>query len=264
MEANTDSMVLQDVALAIDGRRLLGPLSFTLPARGVTALVGPNGSGKSSLLRLLARQQRPTQGQLHLYGRPLERWNQLELARTVAYLPQQLPATHGLTVRELVALGRYPWHGALGRYGRVDDEAVDAALVATGMQALAARGVDSLSGGERQRAWLAMLIAQHARLVLLDEPISALDVAHQIDVMAQIRALGQSPQIAVVVVLHDVNLAAQYCDHVLALAEGAVLAHERADSFMTPERLSRLYGVPMGIVAHPATGRAMAYVEGRG
>lgn len=176
-------MVLENVTFEVAGHVVLKPLSFTLPERGVTGLIGQNGSGKPTLLRILARQQSATAGSISFDGKPLQAWGDREFARKVAYLPQHTPLAAGLKVRELVDLGRYPWHGAFGRFGRGDHEKVDEALMLTTTDSVADRFVDTLSGGERQRVWLAMLLAQDARLLLLDEPISALDVAHQVGVL---------------------------------------------------------------------------------
>lgn len=167
------------VTFRVPGRTLLHPLSLTFPAGKVTGLIGHNGSGKSTLLKMLGRHQAPSDGEVLLDGQPLDSWGSKAFARKVAYLPQQLPPAEGMTVRELVAIGRYPWHGALGRFGAADREKVEEAIALVGLKPLAHRLVDSLSGGERQRAWIAMLVAQDSRCLLLDEPTSALDIAHR-------------------------------------------------------------------------------------
>jgi len=227
---------------------------------GITGLVGQNGSGKSTLLKILARQQAATSGEVLLADRPLQHWRDRELARHVAYLPQHTPLATGLTTRELVALGRYPWHGALGRFGPADRRKVDEALALTGTDTFADRMVDSLSGGERQRVWLAMLIAQDARLLLLDEPISALDPAHQVGVLRLVRRISSSA-VAVVIVLHDINLAARFCDHIVALKGGRLIDHGPPEAFMTPERLAQVYDVEMGLFPSPDCNGMIAYVR---
>jgi iron complex transport system ATP-binding protein len=157
---------------------------------------------------MLGRHQPPSEGDILLDGQPLESWSSKAFARKVAYLPQQLPQAEGMTVRELVAIGRYPWHGALGRFGVADREKVEEAIALVGLKPLAHRLVDSLSGGERQRAWIAMLVAQDSRCLLLDEPTSALDIAHQVDVLALVHRLSQQRGLTVIAVLHDINMAA--------------------------------------------------------
>ena len=238
------------VACHIDGHALLTDIDLELRPGHLYGLIGHNGSGKSTLLRLLARQQAPSGGRIALDGVALEQWSQRGFARRVGYLPQQLPEATGLTVRELAALGRYPWHGAIGRFGADDRAHVDQALRLTGMAELADRLVDTLSGGERQRAWFAMLIAQDSACMLLDEPISALDVAHQIDVMERVRMLCVEHGLTVVAVLHDINIAARFCDELVALRHGRRIAGGAPAEVVRPDVLERIYGVPMGVM-HP-------------
>ncbi len=255
------TMTLEDVAFEVAGRVLLQPLTLTLPTRGLIALVGPNGSGKSTLLKILSRQQAATRGRVTFDGRPLEAWGDREFARRVAYLPQHMPIATGLKVRELVALGRYPWHGALGRFGAVDRDKVEQALALTTTDRFADRFVDTLSGGERQRVWLAMLVAQDARLLLLDEPLSARDVAHQVEVLTLIQRLSVDNGVAVVVVIHEINMAARFCERMLALKEGRLIAQGEPAAFMTSPQLAELYDVPIGVFPHPDTGHPIAYVR---
>lgn len=249
---------LDKVSFAVEGRQLLGPLTLTLPARQMIGLIGHNGSGKSTLLKILARQQTATSGHVRFEGQRLSEWSDRAFARRIAFLPQQTPAAPGLLVRELVALGRYPWHGALGRFGAVDREKVAEAIALTDIAPLANRLVDTLSGGERQRAWIAMLIAQDAGCLLLDEPISALDIAHQIEVLALVRRLAHERGLGVVVVLHDINMAARHCDEIIALHSGKVIAHGPPDAILKPETLHEIYGIDMNVLPHPATGKLIA------
>ncbi|CEJ14835.1 Iron(3+)-hydroxamate import ATP-binding protein FhuC [bacterium YEK0313] len=251
---------LEAASFAIPGRVLLQPLTMTLPAHRVVGLIGHNGSGKSTLLKLLARQQPATAGTIRFEGRPLAAWGDRAFARKVAYLPQQTPAAAGLTVEELVALGRYPWHGALGRFGAVDRAKVAEAMALTDVAGFAGRLVDTLSGGERQRAWLAMLVAQDADYLLLDEPISALDIAHQIEVLGLVQRLSRERGLGVVVVLHDVNMAGRFCDEVVALHSGRLIARGAPGEVMTPAALQTIYGVAMGIMTHPTSGLPISYV----
>jgi iron-chelate-transporting ATPase len=202
-----------------------------------------------------------TRGNISFAGKPIQSWSERDFARKVGYLPQYTPLAAGLKVRELVALGRYPWHGALGRFGRIDREKVDEALALTCTECFADRFVDTLSGGERQCVWLAMLISQDARLLLLDEPISALDVAHQVGVLRLVRRLSLEKGVAVVVVIHEINMAARFCDEIIALKDGRLIAHGPPDEFMTAERLQEIYDVPMGVLPHPDIGGVIAYVR---
>ncbi len=237
---------------AVAGRTLLHSIDLDLAPGRVVGLVGHNGSGKSTLLKVLARQERPTGGRVALGGRELGAWGERDFARHVAYLPQTTPPAPGLTVRELASLGRYPWHGPFGRFSSADRAHVEEALAATGTLPLAERPVDALSGGERQRAWLAMLVAQDAGCLLLDEPISALDVAHQIEVLGLVRSLSRSRGVGVVVVLHDINMAARFCDEIVALKAGRLVARGSPGDVVTAEALEMIYGLPMTVLSHPA------------
>ena len=262
MRADEPAMVLEDVTFEVAGRVLLEPLRLQFRPRGVTGLIGKNGSGKTTLLKLLARQQAPTRGRIGRAGRPVSSWGEREFARHVAYLPQQTPLATDMTVRELVALGRYPWHGALGRFTATDHEKVESALTLTATDRLADRLVDTLSAGERQRVWLAMLIAQDARLLLLDEPISALDVAHQIEVLGLLRGLSVKTGIAAIVVIHEINMAARFCDEIIALKNGRMIARGSPGELMTVGQLQEIYDVTMGVLPHPDTGVSIAFVRG--
>lgn len=257
---NGTSFSLRGVGFDIDGRTLLHPLTLDVPKGEVVGILGHNGSGKSTLLKILARFQAPTRGQADYHGQPLATFRPKDYARKVAYLPQQTPDTDGMTVREVVSLGRYPWHGALGRFSLTDRTKVSEALELTGLTPFADRIVDTLSGGERQRAFLAMLIAQDTECLLLDEPISALDINHQIEVMSLIRMLAHEHDRSVLIVLHDINMAARFCDRLIALSGGRLVAHDETDALITADKLNAIYGVRMGIFRHPETQSPISYV----
>ncbi|MEG3135206.1 Fe3+-hydroxamate ABC transporter ATP-binding protein FhuC [Rouxiella sp. T17] len=251
---------LDQVSFTVPGRTLLAPLSLTFPQGKVCGLIGHNGSGKSTLLKMLGRHQPASSGQVLLNEKPVDQWESKAFARQVAYLPQQLPTAEGMTVHELVAMGRYPWHGALGRFRQQDREKVDEAIELVGLKPFAQRLVDSLSGGERQRAWLAMLVAQDSRCLLLDEPTSALDIAHQVEVLALIQRLSHQKGLTVIAVLHDINMAARYCDRLVALRGGKMIAEGSPEAMMNGEVLEQVYGIPMGTVPHPAGGSPISFV----
>lgn len=245
---------LDQVSFTVGGVPLLAPLTLQLAPRRVTGLIGHNGSGKSTLVKLLARQLAASAGTIRFEGQPLRDWPVRRFARKVAYLPQLPPPATGMLVRELVAMGRYPWHGALGRFGQEDEAAVAEALVLTEVEPLADRLVDTLSGGERQRVWLAMLVAQNADCLLLDEPISALDLAHQMRVLSLVRSLSRTRGLSVLIVLHDVNMAARFCDDVIALHTGQLIARGSPAEVMQSDRLEAIYGLAMDIIPHPGSG----------
>jgi len=252
---------LKDVSFSIPGRTLLQPLTLALPGRRVIGLIGHNGSGKSTLIKLLARQQPVSGGAISFEGKALSEWGERPFAQRVAYLPQQTPLASGMLVKELVALGRYPWHGPLGRFGSTDCHKVAEAMALADVESFADRLVDTLSGGERQRVWLAMLVAQDAQFLLLDEPISALDVTHQVEVLALVRRLSKERGLGVIVVLHDVNMAARFCDEILALKMGRMIARGTPDEIMTPRQLEAIYGIAMDVIPHPVTGLPVSFVR---
>ena len=243
---------LSDVTFAVDGRTLLQPLTLEIVSGRSVALIGHNGSGKSTLLKLIGRQQQVSGGTIVFEGKPLMEWSQRAFARRLAYLPQHTPAAPGMLVKELVALGRYPWHGALGRFGLEDRHKVEEAIELTGIGKFSDRMVDSLSGGERQRVWLAMLVAQDASCFLLDEPISALDIGHQLEVMALTRDLCRTKGISIITVLHDINMAARFCDEIVALRSGRMIAHGTPDEIMNPNELLKIYDVNMDVMRQPS------------
>ena len=238
---------IENLSVDVPGRRLLDGITLNLPEGQVIALIGHNGSGKSTLLKVLARQV-AADGRIAFEGRPLSGWRARDYARRLAFLPQTTPPAEGMLVRELVALGRYPWHGALGRFGPRDHQAVAAAMQECGVAPFADRLVDTLSGGERQRVWLAMMVAQQAGTLLLDEPISALDIAHQVEVLALIRRMCHDQQRSAVIVLHDVNMAARFCDHIVALKRGRLAMQGSPAELIRPDALHAIYGLPMQVL----------------
>lgn len=254
-----DLFRLDGASVKIGARTLLHPMDLRLKEGRLYGLIGHNGSGKSTLLKLLARQQLATAGSLKLGNEPLHGWSSRAFARQIAYLPQQPPEVDGLLVRELVALGRHPWHGALGRFGAQDREWVEQAMLATDVLQYAERPVDSLSGGERQRAWIAMLVAQNCRCMLLDEPTSALDIGHQLAVLELVRNLCEQRGMGAVIILHDVNMAARFCDEVIALRGGRLQLQIKAGDMLQENHLEHVYGVPMGVVTDPASGRLIGF-----
>ncbi|MBD1556006.1 ATP-binding cassette domain-containing protein [Vibrio sp. S9_S30] len=251
---------LVDASFEIDGKTTLFPTNLTFAQGEVTTLLGHNGCGKSTLIKLLSRQHAPSQGEILFQNAPVSSYSHLEFAHQVAYLPQHPPVTDGVTVRELVCFGRYPWKGVFGRYSQQDYAIVESAIEKVGLSNLAERYVATLSGGERQRAWVAMLLAQQSQCILLDEPTSALDVAHQHELLALIRKLNQTLGLTVIMVLHDVNMAAKFSDRLIALHSGKVIASGTPEALMTPETLMKIYGMELALFSHPTTGQPISYI----
>jgi iron complex transport system ATP-binding protein len=236
-----------ELTLAYDGPAIIDSMDLQIPAGKITALVGPNGCGKSTLLRGLARLLVPRAGAVLLDGRAIHTLPTKELARQLGILPQGPVAPEGLTVRELVAQGRYPHQSWYQQWSDADERATGAALTKTGMAALAERPVDALSGGQRQRAWIAMTLAQQTRVLLLDEPTTYLDMSHQLEVMHLLRDLNADGA-TIVLVVHDLNLAARYAHHMVAIANGAIAGAGAPADVMTESLLRDVFGVKADIV----------------
>ncbi|UOO80794.1 ATP-binding cassette domain-containing protein [Uruburuella testudinis] len=249
---------LQQTTFAVPDRILLHDITLSFKPNRVYGLIGHNGSGKSTLLKLLTRQTQPTGGSILLDGRPVATYSARDYAKQVAYLPQHLPAATALTARELVTMGRYAWSGLLGRSNDADRRAIAEAFALTHTERFADQIVDTLSGGERSRIWLAMCLAQQSRYLLLDEPLAALDIAHQLEVMALVRDLSQRLNLGVIIVIHDINLAAQYCDELVALKQGRLLKQGKPAEIMTAGVLNDIYNVQMNIIRHPQSGLPVA------
>jgi iron complex transport system ATP-binding protein len=244
----------QDLTLAYDKAIIIEALGLTIPAGKITALVGPNGCGKSTLLRGLARLLKPRGGAVLLNGQDIHRLPTRELAKQLGILPQGPVAPEGLTVRELVAQGRYPHQSWFQQWAADDEAAVIKALEITGIAALADRPVDALSGGQRQRAWIAMTLAQETNIILLDEPTTFLDLAHQIEVLHLLERLNREEGRTIVMVVHDLNHATRHAQHIVALRNGCIVASGDPRNVVTPTLLREVFGVDADVVPDPRTG----------
>jgi iron complex transport system ATP-binding protein len=222
---------------------ILRELSVTVPKGKITALIGRNGCGKSTLLKLLNRLLQPVSGGVYLEGRDIQSLGAKELAQTMAHLTQSPTAPEGLTVEELVEFGRHPYRGFLGRSSQKDKEVVEWALAETSLNDLSERTLESLSGGQRQRAWIAMALAQDTEYLLLDEPTTYLDIAHQLEVLELLARLNRTNQKTIIMVVHDPNHASQYADNVICLAQGRLLREGTPAEIFTEENVEELFGV---------------------
>ncbi|ROS00149.1 iron complex transport system ATP-binding protein [Sinobacterium caligoides] len=251
---------LDAVQVQRDDRTILQIDQLQINPNAFTVILGHNGSGKSTLVNLLAGEFPPDQGQIHLMGQPLKSYGAKQLARKVAYLPQKLPELAGMSVAELVRLGRYPWRGVLGRWREDDHRIIDEAMIKTGVDGLRDNLADHLSGGERQRAWIAMLLAQQAELLILDEPTSALDIHHQYQLMALLSELNKSTGKGIIVILHDLNLALRYATEVIALKQGKLAFQGDLDMLLDEQRLSALFSTNVALIDHPTHSHKVAIV----
>ena len=243
----------RSVSLAYDGITIVPELSVAVPPGSFTVVIGPNACGKSTLLRGLSRLLAPAAGSVVLDGRDISSYPAKEVARRLGLLPQSALAPDGITVADLVGRGRYPHQSLLRQWSSADDIAVGEGMDATVRAELSARTVDAISGGQRQRVWVAMVLAQQTDLLLLDEPTTYLDVAHQVELMelfAELNARGRT----VVAVLHDLNHAARYASHIIAMRDGRIVAEGAPRDVITSERVEAVYGLPNVVIDDPVTG----------
>ncbi|MFF7678017.1 ABC transporter ATP-binding protein [Actinacidiphila glaucinigra] len=249
--------------LAYDNRPVVEDLDLDIPTGRITAIVGANACGKSTLLRALARLLAPRQGVVELDGRALRTVPTRELAQRLGILPQTPVAPEGLTVIDLVSRGRSPHQTWWRQWSKADELAVHEALAATGMADLADRPVDELSGGQRQRAWIAMAVAQGTPVLLLDEPTTYLDLAHQIDVLDLVTDLNRREHRTVVMVLHDLNQACRYADHVIAMKAGRIAAEGPPDEVITAETVADVFDLRCQVTTDPVSGTPLVIPLGR-
>ncbi|WP_228087223.1 ABC transporter ATP-binding protein [Cellulosimicrobium cellulans] len=251
------------ITVGYDDRVISSGLDVTIPDGSFTVIVGPNACGKSTLLRALSRLLKPSQGEVVLDGRSISSIPAKEVARRLGLLPQSSIAPEGITVADLVARGRYPHQKLLRQWSREDEAAVVAALAATGTTDLSGRLVDELSGGQRQRVWVAMVLAQETPLLLLDEPTTFLDIAHQIELLELCADLNRNRGHTLVAVLHDLNHACRYATHLIAMKDGAIVAEGAPGEVVTAELVEDVFGLPCRIIADPVTGTPLVVPEGR-
>jgi iron complex transport system ATP-binding protein len=244
-------------------RSVIEDLTLAVPPGRITAIVGANACGKSTLLRAMSRLLTPSKGQVVLDGKRVHQIPARQLARTLGLLPQTPLAPEGITVADLVGRGRHPHQGVLRRWTAEDEAAVARALEATSSVELADRPVDELSGGQRQRVWIAMVLAQQTDILLLDEPTTFLDVSHQIEVLDLLTDLNADRGTTIVMVLHDLNLAARYADHLVAVADGTVYAAGSPDDVLTSDCVRAVFGIDSTVVPDPLTGRPLMVPAGR-
>ncbi|KUL23342.1 ABC transporter ATP-binding protein [Actinoplanes awajinensis] len=251
------------MTLAYDKRVIAEDLSVEIPDGSFTVIIGPNACGKSTLLRALSRLLKPTVGTVLLDGSDVHTLPTRTVARTLGLLPQSSTAPDGITVAELVARGRYPHQGLLRRWSAQDEQVVTESMAATGVGDLAGRNVDELSGGQRQRVWIAMALAQQTPLLLLDEPTTYLDIAHQIEVLDLCAELHERQGRTLVAVLHDLNHAARYATHLIAMRGGKVAKSGVPGEVLTAELVEDVFGLPCRVIDDPETGTPLVVPAAR-
>jgi iron complex transport system ATP-binding protein len=262
--AGHSTLSVDGVTLAYDERVVVDGLSLTVPTGAISVIVGANACGKSTLLRAMARLITPSAGAVLLDGEAIHRLPTRQVAQRVGLLPQTPIAPEGIAVADLVARGRYPHRGWFGRGASADDDAiVEDALRATGTLEIADRPVDELSGGQRQRVWIALALAQRTDVLLLDEPTTYLDVSHQVEVLDLLTDLNRERGTTIVIVLHDLNLAARYADHLFAVRTGALYASGTPAEVVTAETVRAVFGMESRVIADPVSGTPLVLPIGR-
>lgn len=249
------------LTLRYEQRTISSDLSLAIPDGSFTVIVGPNACGKSTLLRALSRLLAPSAGEVLLDQRPIGTFPAREVARRLGLLPQSATAPEGITVADLVARGRYPHQSFLRQWSQADEQAVNEAMRATGVEGLAERPLNELSGGQRQRVWIAMVLAQQTPILLLDEPTTYLDIAHQIELLELLAELNRQGR-TIVAVLHELNQACRYGTHLVAMKDGEVIASGAPGDVFTEELVARVFGLEALIIPDPVTGTPMLVPKG--
>lgn len=250
-----NSMKAASLSVSYEEKVVLDDLNVSLPKGKITVIIGSNGCGKSTILKALGRILKPSGGMVYLNGTDISKLKSKEIARQLAVLPQMPHAPGGLTVGELVSYGRFPHQKANGRLTAEDKDVISWALKVTGLDEFETTLVNHLSGGQRQRVWIAMALAQQTELILLDEPTTYLDLAYQLEVLKLLYQLNREQKRTIVMVLHDLNLAARFADHMIAVKNGKIVCQGSPDEIMTHEVLKKTFQIDAKIMREPDTNR---------
>ncbi|WP_027632063.1 ABC transporter ATP-binding protein [Clostridium hydrogeniformans] len=249
------SIETKNLDIAYEDTLIVKELNMQIPKGKITSIIGANGCGKSTILKAVGRILKPKKGIVHLSGQDISKLPTKEIAKKMAILPQTPTAPSGLTVSELVAYGRFPHQKGFGNLTEEDKEIVKWALSVTKLSEFERREVDTLSGGQRQRVWIAMALAQQTDLILLDEPTTYLDLAHQLEVLKLLYELNRKQTCTIVMVLHDLNLAARFSDYIIAIQKGSIIKHGTPELVMTPEVLKKTFNINADVVIEPKSNR---------
>ena len=253
----------RNISLGYGERTVIDGMELHVPENKITSIIGPNGCGKSTLLRAMSRLLKPISGEVLLDGTPLASRPSKELAKILGLLPQSPVAPEGIVVTDLVGRGRHPHQGMLGRWSPRDYEVVAKSLESTHATDLAERPVDELSGGQRQRVWIAMALAQETDILMLDEPTTYLDLANQLEILDLLTDLNQESNTTIVMVLHDINLAARYSDYLVGMKDGAIYCQGTPDEVVTPENMKEVFGIRCQVHPDPVSHTPLVMPVGR-
>lgn len=245
------SIAIKDLTVGYGDQMIIHHQSLEIPKGKVTCLIGPNGCGKSTLLKTIGRVLKPVSGEISLESIAIQNYETKSLARTMAFLPQTPTSPQGLKVRELVAYGRFPHHKGFSRMDKKDVEMIDWAIQATGLAEFSERPLEDLSGGQRQRAWIAMALCQDTEYLLLDEPTTYLDLAHQLEVLTLLQTLNKEVKKTIVMVIHELNQAARFADYMVGMKAGKIICKGSPDEVMTAEGLKAIFHIEAAIAKDP-------------
>ena len=249
------NLATENLDISYGNINIVEGLNLQIPKGKITTIIGPNGCGKSTTLKAMARILHPKKGTIYLDGEAISKQSTKEIAKKMAILPQAPDAPSGLDVSELVTFGRFPHHSGFGKVTAEDRRIVDWSLTVTGMIQFKNRPIDALSGGQRQRVWIAMAFAQQTDLILLDEPTTYLDLAHQLEVLELLKELNKNQGRTVVMVLHDLNHAARFADYIVAMRDGKIVSEGEPEKVITSEILKKVFQIDAEIVQDPTTKR---------
>lgn len=249
------SIETNNLDIAYDDTLIVSQLNMQMPKGKITSIIGANGCGKSTILKAIGRIIKPKQGIVHLNGEDISKLTTKDIAKKMAILPQAPTAPNGLTVGELVAYGRFPHQKGFGNLTQEDKKIVKWALTATRLSDFEKRDVDTLSGGQRQKVWIAMALAQQTDLILLDEPTTYLDMAHQLEVLKLLYELNRTQNCTIVMVLHDLNLAARFSDYIIAIQKGNIIKHGTPEKVITSSVLRKTFNIDADVVIEPKSNR---------
>lgn len=242
-----EAINIKNLSVAYENNTIIKGMDLSVPKGKISIIIGANGCGKSTLLKTIARINKPKNGDIFINNKNIKKVKEKDIAKEVAFLPQGPVCPEGLTVRELVAFGRFPYQKIIGGLNSHDKEVIEWAIKETGLSEFADREVENLSGGQRQRAWIAMVLAQETKIIMLDEPTTYLDMSYQLEVLEVLQKLNKEKNITVVIVLHELNNACRFADNIVGLKEGKIVCEGKPIDVINKETLKNIYGIDASI-----------------